>query len=220
MTSTETESTVAARAQTFIDWTRINSTALTIASVVVLVAGAGFWFYQRNQQSQAIAAERALVMATEAMKAGNLQLAQNDLQKLYTHYKKTGAGVQAAVQLTQIDYNTGKFQEGVTRLQQVAGSSAASNDVASIMSLEGDGYAQMGKNAEAAKAYQAAADASPFQNEKALQLSKAARAYRVAGDTAKARDIWTRLLNDPDAQSMAAEARVRLGELEAETAKR
>ncbi|HEY9226844.1 MAG TPA: tetratricopeptide repeat protein [Gemmatimonadaceae bacterium] len=220
MTSTETESAAAARAQTFIDWTKINSKALSIGFALIVVAAAGFWFYQRSQQLQAAAAEKALLQAKQSMAAGNLQLAQSDLQKLYSRYGKTSAGVEAAMLLAQIDFDTGKFQDGITRLQQVEGSSAASSSVSTIKSLEGDGYAQMGKSADAAKAYQAAADATPFENEKAFQLSKAARAFQAAGDTAKARGIWTNLLNDPKAQSMAAEARVRIGEIEATPAKR
>ena len=78
----------------------------------------------------------------------------------------------------------------------------------------------MGKLADAAKAYQSAADATDLENEKSFNASKAARAYQAAGDTAKARAIWTALLNDPKGQSMASEARVRLGELSAQPAKR
>ena len=48
-----------------------------------------------------------------------------------------------------------------------------------LRSLEGDGYAQMGKSADAAKAYEKAADATGYQNEKATQLAKAARAYQA-----------------------------------------
>jgi hypothetical protein len=78
----------------------------------------------------------------------------------------------------------------------------------------------MGKLAEAAKQYDAAAEVTKFETEKALQRAKAARAYQAAGDTAKAHQLWSALLTDPTAQSMAAEARVRLGELTAQVAKR
>jgi predicted negative regulator of RcsB-dependent stress response len=219
MTSPDTESTVADRAQTFLDWTKINQKLLSVGAVLVVVAAAGFWFYQRSQQLQANAAERALLQAKQSMSAGNLQLAQTDLQRVYSRYGKTAAGVQAGMLLSQIDYDTGKFQDGVNRLKQLAGTSAASGHEPTILSLEGDGYAQMGKLAEAAQAYQRAAEASDFENEKAFQRSKAARAYQAAGDTAKAREAWTALLNDPTAMTTAAEARIRLGEISAHTAK-
>jgi predicted negative regulator of RcsB-dependent stress response len=209
------ESKAADRAQTFIDWTKLNQKALTIGAAIVVVAAAGFWFVQRNQQTKALAAERDLNRAKQSMAAGNLQLAQSDLQKVYTQYSKTGAGVEAAMLLAQIDYDQGKFQDGITRLEKIG---PTGDNAATILSLKGDGYAQMGKSADAAKAYQEAANATAFENEKAFQQSKAARAFQTAGDTAKARELWTSLLNDPKAQSVSAEARVRLGELGARPA--
>ena len=218
MNRTTEPQTAADRAQTFIDWTKVNQKALSIGAAVVVVAAAGFWFYQRSQQLQAAAAARSLMQAKQSISAGNLQLAQTDLQRVYTRYGKTAAGVEAAMLLTQIDYDQGKFQDGVARLKQV--SNRAGANTSTVLSLEGDGYSLMGKAADAAKAYQDAASASSFETEKSFQLSKAARAYQMAGDTTKAREAWTALLNDPKATSVAAEARVRLGELTAQTAKR
>ena len=53
---------------------------------------------------------------------------------------------------------SGKFQDGIAVLQKVASSSAASGVQSTILSLEGDGYAQMKKLAEAGKAYEDAAE--------------------------------------------------------------
>jgi len=220
MTSTQPESAAADRAQTFIDWTRINSRALTAGAAVVLIAAAGYWFVLRSKQLKAASAEKALMQAKQSMSAGNLQLAQSDLKNIYAKYGSTGAGVESAMLLAQMDFDAGKYQDGISRLDKVSGSSAASDNESTIKSLIGDGYAQMGKLAEAAKAYQNAATASNFENEKAFNLSKSARAFQAAGDTAEARAIWTGLLNDPKGQSMASEARVRLGELSAAPAKR
>ena len=217
--ASDNEFTAADRAQTFLDWTKLNSKVLSIGATVVVVAAIGFFFYQRSQALQASAASRALMLAKQSMSAGNVQLAQSDLQKVYSRYGKTSSGVEAAMILSEIDYDQGKPQEGVTRLQQVAGVGAASSNRATILSLTGDGYAQMGKLAEAAKAYQDAAAATDYEAEKAFQQSKAARTYQAAGDTAKSRELWTQLLNDPKAQTVAAEARVRLGELAGHTAK-
>jgi tetratricopeptide (TPR) repeat protein len=154
------------------------------------------------------------------MTAGNMPLAQKDLQNVYSKYGSTTAGVEAAMLLAQIDYDSGKYQDGISLLQKVAGTGAASGVEATIRSLEGDGYSQMKKLAEAGKAYEQAASATSMEMERAFQLAKAARAYSSGGDTAKARTIWTSLLNDRSAQSMSSEARVRLGELTARPAKR
>jgi predicted negative regulator of RcsB-dependent stress response len=224
MTSTRpdtvAQSAAADRAQTFLDWTRINAKLLTTGAVVVVVAAAGYWFYLRSTQIQAANAERALMTAKQSMSAGNLPLAQKDLQNVYAKYGSTSAGVQAAMLLAQIDYDGGKFQDGLSILQKVAGSSAASGVQSTILSLEGDGYAQMKKLAEAGKAYEDAAKATSFETERAFQLAKAARAYEAGGNATKAKEIWTSLMNDPKGQTMSAEARVRLGELNAAPAKR
>jgi predicted negative regulator of RcsB-dependent stress response len=212
--------TAADRAQTFLDWTRINSKYLTAGAIVVVIAAAGFWFYQRQQQITANNAARALMNAQQSLTAGNMQLAQSDLQTVFSRYGSTSSGVEAAMLLAQISYDGGKAQDGISTLQKVEGSRAASAMQPTILSLEGDGYAQMGKLTDAAKHYESAADATSFQTEKGFYLAKAARTYQAAGDTAKARQIWTTLATDPQEAAMASEARVRLGELTATTAKK
>jgi predicted negative regulator of RcsB-dependent stress response len=227
MTSTRTDpnnapetTSVADRAQTFIDWTRVNARLLTIGAAIIAVAAAAYWFYLRSQEIQSANAEKALMNAKQSMSAGNLTLAQSDLQKVYSRYGSTSAGVEAAMLLAQMDFDAHKAQDGISMLDKVSGSGAASRMESTILGLEGDGYMQMGKPVEAAKRYDRAADATTAEAERAYQRSKAGRAYTVAGDTAKARQIWTSMLNDPTAQSMAPEARVRLGELTARVAKR
>ena len=210
----------AERAQTFIDWTRVNARALSIGGAVVLIAAAGYWFYLRSQQIQSANAEKALMNAKQSIGAGNQSLAQSDLQKVYSRYGSTPAGVEAAMLLAQIDFDAKKVQDGISILEKLSGSSPASRAESTIRGLEGDGYLQLGKPLEAAKQYEKAAQVSTYEAERAYQRSKAGRAYQIAGDTAKARQIWTSILADPTAQSMAPEAHVRLGELTAQVAKR
>ena len=218
---TSAESAAAQRAQTFLDWTRINAKALTAGAVVVLVAAAAYWFYLRSREIQVVNAEKALLTAKQSMSAGNAALAQSDLQKVYARYGSTPAGVEAAMLLAQLDYDSGKFQDGISTLQKISRTAAAARVEPTIENLEGDGYAQMGKLAEAAKRYEgAAAAASGLETEQAFYRAKAARTYQSAGDTAKARQLWTSIENDPKSQSMAAEGRVRLGELTVSVAKK
>lgn len=219
MTTPQTnfDSAAADRAQTFIDWTKLNSKVLSTGAVIVVLAAAGFLFYQRLQQNRQVSASRMLLQAKNSMGSGNLQLAQSDLQKVTAQYANTGAGVEATMLLAQIDFDQGKYQDGITKLDKIG---TKGENAATVLSLKGDGLAQMAKMADAAKAYQDAANASVYDNEKVFQRSKAARAFQAAGDTAKAREVWTSLLNDPKAQTSAAEARVRLGELNARPASR
>ncbi|HEY4305911.1 MAG TPA: tetratricopeptide repeat protein [Gemmatimonadaceae bacterium] len=211
--------TAGEHAQTFLDWTTINSKALTIGAAVIVLAAIGFWFWGRSRQIQEANAQRALLNAKQSLSSGNMQLAQTDLQSVYSRYGSTEAGVEAAMLLATISYDNNKPQDGISLLEKTSGSSAAAMVQGTIRSLEGDGYAQMGKLTDAAKQYEQAASATTYPLEKGFYLSKAARAYQAAGDTAKSRQIWTALMNDP-ASAMATEAKVRLGELEAQTAKR
>jgi hypothetical protein len=204
--------------ETIIDWTKVNSRVVMIGAAVVVVAAAGYWFMMRSRELAAASAERALMLARRSMEAGNLPLAQSDLQKVYNKYGSTSAGVQAAMLLAQIDYDQGKYQDGVNVLKDASGKSAAAPMTATIRSLIGDGNLQLKKTVDAAKEYEAAAAASGMDNERAFERAKAARAYAAGGDTATARRIWTELRDDPKTTSMATEARVRLGELEAKVA--
>ncbi len=215
---TKADPDLADRAQTLLDWTRVNATALTAGAVVIVIVAAGYWFVMRSRQIRETNADKALTTAKQSLVAGNLALAQSDLQKVYSQYGNTLPGVEAAVSLAEIDYDSGKIQDGISLLEKVAGSGAASPVETSVRSLIGDGYMQMHKPADAAKAYESAAATTAYENEKASETAKAARAYQAAGDTAKARQIWTALANDPKAQALGAEARVRLGELTARVA--
>ncbi|HMC54773.1 MAG TPA: hypothetical protein VKH19_06335, partial [Gemmatimonadaceae bacterium] len=54
--------------------------------------------------------------------------------------------------------------------------------------------------------------------ESAMYTAKAARALSLAGKDDQARELWKKLVDDPDAVSVQTEARVRLGELIAKPA--
>ena len=72
--------------------------------------------------------------------------------------------------------------------------------------------------AEAADTYKDAAAATTLVGEKTVLRSKAARALMAAGKTSEARELWQQLADDPDAELVHAEARIRLGELGVQTA--
>ncbi|HVX38966.1 MAG TPA: tetratricopeptide repeat protein [Gemmatimonadaceae bacterium] len=217
---TDAESAAADRAQTFLDWTKINAKALTAGAIIVLVAAAGYWFYLRQQEIKSANAEKSLLNAKQSLSSGNMPLAQSDLQKVWAQYGSTSAGVEAAMLLAQMDYDGGKYQDGVSLLEKAAGSGGADRNESAVLSLEGDGYMQMNKAADAAKAYQAAAAAAPGDIERSYEQAKAARAFATSGDTASARKLWQSLADDPKAATVAAEAKVRLGELSAAPAKK
>ncbi len=208
------------RAQTILDWTKINSRAITIGALVVVIAAGAYAFIARSRAIESENAAKALMNAKQSLQSGNMPLAQSDLQKVFSRYGSTSSGVEAAMLLAQIDFDGGKAQDGLNVLEKARGSRAASSVQATILGLEGDGYAQMHKLPDAAKKYEDAAAATTFESERAFLLAKAARTYGDAGDAAKARQIWERIVNDPKYKAVVGEARVRLGELTAQVAKK
>jgi hypothetical protein len=84
----------------------------------------------------------------------------------------------------------------------------------------GDGYLSLKNPTAAAKEYEKAADLTDRDLERANQKARAARAYTTAGDSAKSRQMWTELASNTKNPSVAAEAKVRLGELTAKSVKK
>jgi tetratricopeptide (TPR) repeat protein len=204
------------RSLDLMDWLQINSRMIGIGAAVVAIAAAGYWFYLRSQQIKTVNAERSLAQAEQSLQSGNTALAVSDLQRVVSRYNGTGAGTEAAMLLAQADYNAGKYQDGIKVLQDVTGKAGGSE--AAIQSLIGDGYSQMGKFPDAAKAYERAAGSAEYDTERAYYRAKAARTYTTAGNMADAKRLWSQLSTDEKAQSVAAEAKVRLAEIDAKRA--
>jgi hypothetical protein len=117
-----------------------------------------------------------------------------------------------------MDFDQGKFDEGLKTLAPYQSGGAAGPALGAVWSLTGDGQIASGKPADAAASYQKAAEATEMPGEKALYEAKQARALMAAGKDADARKIWERLMTDPNALPVRNEASVRLGELDAKTA--
>ena len=218
MSPTQTIETEPTRTQSFADWLQVNSRLITIGLVVVAIGGAGYWFYLRSAEIKRTNAERGLNQAKQSLSAGNAALAQSDLGKVADRYKGTPSGAQAAMILAQLDFDQGKVPDGLKVLEPYQNSRAAGPMLGSIWSLTGDGQLASGKPQDAAASYRKAADATELPGERAMHLAKAARALMLAGKDAEARDIWQKLIDDPDAVAVQTEARVRLGELTAKPA--
>lgn len=201
---------------TFIDWIQANTRAVTIGAAVVVVGALGLWFYQRSGELKRLNAERQLNQAKQSLAAGNAPLAQTDLQRVATRYQGTPAGAQAAMVLAQMQYDEGKFNEGIQTLQPLADRSGPNQ--ANVLSLIGDGQLATGNAEEAARTYRRAAEATKLPGENAVYRSKAAKALMAAGKTAEARQAWQELADDPNAEIVHAEAQIRLGELSVQPA--
>lgn len=204
----ETEGT-----ETFVDWFQRNSRYVSIGAGLVVVAGLGLWFYGRSAQIKRLNAERGLNQAKQSLAAGNAALATTDLQRVATRYEGTASGAQAAMLLAQLNYQQGKFAEGIQALQPYDSEGSAGENLPAVLALMADGLASQGKHDEAVATYRRAAEETELPGPKAMYMAQAARTLMAAGKNDQAKAIWEDLAKDPKAAAVHNEATIRLGEL-------
>ena len=208
------------RSESMMEWFNLHSREVIWGGIAVVVLAGGGWFYNRSRELKAERAEKAYYTAQRSVTAGNLPLAESDLKKMITRYDGTQAATQARLQLAQILYDQGKFEDGVAELKKAADKVGSSEDFgSSVHLLMATGLDQMNKHAEAAAEYEKAAKVARFDADRQRYMSLAASSYLTAGNKAKAKEIWTDLGKDSKG-AVAGEARVRLGEMEATPAPR
>jgi predicted negative regulator of RcsB-dependent stress response len=216
MTAPKTEfKSVLASPESFLDFFQLYSKQAAIVGVAIVVFGAGGWFYIQSQNLKQERAEKAYFAAQRSLNAGNLPLAESDLKKMVERYDGTTSAKEARLQIAQILYGQGKYQEGVDYLKPAEDKIGKSKEFgSSVHMVLAGGLEQLNKYKEAAAQYEKAAAAERFDADRQRAMSLAARAYLTGGDTAKAKAIWTDLGADSKG-TVAGEARVRLGELAA-----
>jgi hypothetical protein len=206
-----------AEEESLTEWFMLHKREVTWALVALAIIVGGFWFYERSQSIKAQRAEAAYFQARQSAATGNLPLAVSDLQKVVNRYEGTSAGTQAALTLTQTLYDQRKFKEGLAVLKK-AEPKANKDFRPSIHVLEAAGYEELKDLVGAAEQYNLAAAVTRFPVDKAEYQAAAARDYMAAGKTDQAKAIWAALAK-AETGAVAAEARVRLGEIEAKPLK-
>jgi predicted negative regulator of RcsB-dependent stress response len=199
------------RTESAMDWARANTKPIAIAAIVVALAAATWYFAKQWSDKKADAAEVALNRARQSYAQGNLPLAQADLRRVITRFGGSTAGSQATMLLAQAFYEQGKPDSGLKVLNEGKASDA---DATGFEALKGAGFEQKKEYAQAAERYQAAAGLADAKIAKDRYMADAARALTSANKKAEAAKIWSALATD-NASTFAAEARVRLGELQA-----
>jgi predicted negative regulator of RcsB-dependent stress response len=198
------------------DWIVERGRVLTYVAGGLVVVVAVVLFYRESVSRKNERADAALVTAQSAFYSGNTALAKTDLEKLVTRYPGTTGGTQGSILLAQILFGEGKYDDGIARLQDAAGS-APSHLAASVESVLAAGYADSKRFDKAVEHFNRAADKSPFPAEKAVFMAEAARMLVLAGKPADARKVWQALADDPESP-VGNEAKVRIGELDAKAA--
>ena len=191
-------------------WLKANQKLVTIigGGVVAVVLGVVLW--QKSSATKIENAERAFFQAQTAT-SQNPAIAATELEKVATRYAGTSAGDRAALLMAQAMMTAGKTAEAMKKLEALASSGGATRLGATLQTLMAAGYENLNKPADAAKAYLAAAETS-LGDAKAQRQADAARAYMAAGNSTEALKLWTELGKN-ESGPLAAEARVRMGEL-------
>jgi predicted negative regulator of RcsB-dependent stress response len=197
--------------ESFAEWFMLHKREVSWAIIALAMVVLGYWYYQRSEALKAQRAETAYFQARQSAAAGNLPLAISDLKKVATRYDGTRAGAQASMTLAQALYQQQKFKEGIAALKN-AETKAPSDFRPSLHVLEAAGYEELKDFVAGAEQYKIAAKETRFPADKAQYQAAAARDYMAAGKTEDAKAIWTELAKE-DTGPMAAEAKVRLGEL-------
>jgi predicted negative regulator of RcsB-dependent stress response len=217
MTKTKTPSALAAddlELDSVIDALSAHKREIMIGGIVVVVLAGSLLLWRLSVNQKNDRAERALAEATNALYAGNRPLAATELQALADRYRDTAAGVEGALILTQLDFEDARWADGLKVLEAIKQSSVIENFRAPVDGLMGGAYADLKKYDESVKHYQAASDESAYQSLKDVYQADVARILALAGKKDEARKIWADLASRPDSPAVA-EAKVRLGELDA-----
>ncbi len=221
--SVETDSATAVgrpKAESFLDWFHINRRWVAAGAAVVLAAGVIAWYVPKQKAMRIEKADKALLTAKQALdpRNPNPALAEADLRGVAVRYAGTSAGDEAVLLLATSMLAKGDSQGAATYLKAATANMASGPSSASAKGLLGDAYSQLSKYAEAAAEYEAASKLTTMPNEQSSLLVKAGHAYAAGGKGPDARRIWEALAGQPDNPALAAEARVRLGELVAAAA--
>ncbi len=195
------------------DFFRQYRKPLSIAAGVLAVAGVGTLLWQQSKATRIENAEKAYFAAQTASAQGNPALVRADLEKVATRYAGTNAGDRAALVVAQLLLEEGKTADAVKKLDELRKAGGEQRLGSTLASALAAAYENLNKPAEAAAEYEKAATLAVSDQEKAQRRADAARAWAMAGQPKKAKEIWAALAND-EGGVMAQEARVRLGELE------
>lgn len=203
----------ASREEKIVAWLQANQKPLGIGAGAVAVVVLATWFMTTASARKENFARTQLEQAWNAEDAGNAPLAAGELQRVVQSYGGTDAALEARLSLNQNRLMNGQNQLAVDDLRQFLTGNPPARFAAQGQLLLAAGLENLGQAADAAAAYELAAERSEFDYQKAEALLSAARAYRAAGAVEKARAALQTILDKYPESAAYPAAEIRMGEL-------
>ena len=196
----------------------VNQRAIYSAAIGIIVVGAAIWIWTASASRSANRAEVAYSIAERSYFSGNPKLAETDLTGVVERYGGTAAGARASILLAKHFFEQSKPADGLAALRSALGRAASKPFRPAIYGLIGAGFEASSKFDSAATAYRSAAVEAATQGDREQYQASAARALTSAGDKAGALKLW-QAIAAKELSPLAGEARLRIGELTAVSAK-
>ena len=197
------------------EWVKSRQRQVTWAAAALVGVVGAIWFVTTYQLNKERAAIGDLENARIAAQSGNLPLAASDLSRVISTYRGTLAGDEAVILLGQIRLQQGQADLAAQETQASIGRGLAAQFRAQAYGVLGTALEELGDHGQAAQAYESAAGEAWYDFLAAEYLNDAGRAYTASGDSLKAVTLYRRVVTEFEGTQGAAEAAVRLAELEA-----
>lgn len=194
-------------------WVTRHKRRLTIGTATVFLIGGGVWFTWSAQARQQTFAARGLSQARVAAESGNLQLAASDLGRIVSTYPKTPAGQEAVLLLANVHLQQSQPDLAVAELRNLLSRGLEDHLEGPAAGLLGSALEELDRFAEAADAYQRAADAVTYGLIRSQYLMDHARSAALAGDSGRAAIAYEAIIAEDEDAPAAGEATFRLAEL-------
>jgi len=196
-----------------IQWLAANRRRITIGGSIVFLIGGGAWFNRSARIRQETFAEGELSQARVAAQSGNLQLAASDLGRIINLYPNTGPGQEAVILLANVHLQQSQPELAVSELRDLMSRGPEPYLEGPVAGLLGSALEELGRFAEAADAYEQAADGVGYDLIRSMYLMEVARAAVLAGDTGRAAAAYETIIEEDQDPATVGEATFRMAEL-------
>jgi TolA-binding protein len=211
----ETKRTRADAGDRAVRWVQQRSRPLTFGALGVVILAGGIWFARTAQERKESFAARELAQARATADAGNLQLAKSDLGRVVSQYGGTAAREEAVILLARVRLLDGEATVAVNELRVFLAQGPRQQFVAPAAGLLGSALEDLGQYAEAADAFQRAADESEYGLVRAEYLLDLGRSAELAGELTRAARAYEQVINElEEGNPLIGAAQIRLAEIQ------